>query len=164
MLGENLWKGLLGIIKKQFFYWRIVALQYCVSFFCIAKGISCIYAHILFFRFPSCLGHHRAMSSLVIICDESLLADHLLYEGPGIVVNFPSSVQFSHSVLSDSLQPHELQYSRPPCPPNPSLPKAMPIELVTPSSYLILCHSLLLLPSIFPSIRVFPNESALYIR
>ena len=33
-----------------------------------------------------------------------------------------------------------------------------------PSSHLILCHPLLLLPSIFPSIRVFPNESALYIR
>ena len=40
----------------------------------------------------------------------------------------------------------------------------MSIELVTPSNHLILCHSLLLLPSIFPSIRVFSNESALHIR
>ena len=40
----------------------------------------------------------------------------------------------------------------------------MSVELVMPSNYLILCHPLLLLPSIFPSIRVFPNESALCIR
>ena len=40
----------------------------------------------------------------------------------------------------------------------------MSIELVTPSSHLILCRPLLLLPSIFPSIRVFSNESALHIR
>ena len=39
----------------------------------------------------------------------------------------------------------------------------MSIESVMPSNHLILCHSLLLLPSIFPSIRVFSNESALYI-
>ena len=45
-----------------------------------------------------------------------------------------------------------------------SLPKLMSIELVMPSSHLILCHHLLLLPSIFPSIRVFSNESALPIR
>ena len=40
----------------------------------------------------------------------------------------------------------------------------MPIELVMPSNHLILCHPLLLLPSIFPSIRVFSNESALHIK
>ena len=40
----------------------------------------------------------------------------------------------------------------------------MSIESVTPSNRLILCHPLLLLPSIFPSIRVFSNDSALYIR
>ena len=45
-----------------------------------------------------------------------------------------------------------------------SFPKLMPIELVMPSSRLTLCHPLLLLPSIFPSIRVFSNESALCIR
>ena len=45
-----------------------------------------------------------------------------------------------------------------------SLPKLMSIELMIPSRHLILCHSLLLLPSIFPSIRVFYNESALCIR
>ena len=45
-----------------------------------------------------------------------------------------------------------------------SLPKLMSIELMMPSNHLILCHPLLLLPSIFPNIRVFSNESALHIR
>ena len=45
-----------------------------------------------------------------------------------------------------------------------SLPKFMSIESVMPSNHLILCHPLLLLPSIFPSIRVFSNESALHIK
>ena len=45
-----------------------------------------------------------------------------------------------------------------------SLPKLMSIKSVMPSNHLILCHPLLLLPSIFPSIRVFSNESALLIR
>ena len=45
-----------------------------------------------------------------------------------------------------------------------SLPKLMFIESVMPSNHLILCRLLLLLPSIFPSIRVFSNESALHIR
>ena len=45
-----------------------------------------------------------------------------------------------------------------------SLLKFMSIELVMPSSHLILCHPLILLPSTFPNIRVFSNESALHIR
>ena len=45
-----------------------------------------------------------------------------------------------------------------------SLLKLMSIESVMPSNHLILCHPLLLLPSVFPSIRVFSNESALLIR
>ena len=45
-----------------------------------------------------------------------------------------------------------------------SLPKPMSIDLMKPSNHLILCHPLLLLPSIFPSIRFFSNESALHIR
>ena len=45
-----------------------------------------------------------------------------------------------------------------------SLPKLMSIESVMPSNYLILCRPLLLLPSIFPSIRVFSSESALRMR
>ena len=45
-----------------------------------------------------------------------------------------------------------------------SLPKLMSIKSVMPSNHLILCFPLLLLPSVFPSIRVFSNESALHIR
>ena len=47
---------------------------------------------------------------------------------------------------------------------SPSLLKLMSIKSMMPSNHLILCRCLLLLPSIFPSIRVFPNESALRIR
>ena len=65
--------------------------------------------------------------------------------------------------MSDSLQPHEPQHARPSCP-SRSLPKHMSIELVMPSNHLILCCPLLLLPSIFSSIRVFSDESALRIR
>ena len=54
------------------------------------------------------------------------------------------------------------QHARLPCPsPSPSLLKLMSTELVMPSNCLILCHPLLFLPSIFPSIRVFSSESAL---
>ena len=68
---------------------------------------------------------------------------------------------FSHKVMSDSLQSHALQHARLLClSPTQSLLKLMSIELVMPSLY---CP-LLLLPSIFPSIRVFSNESALCIR
>ena len=63
----------------------------------------------------------------------------------------------SHYAVSDSLRPHGLQHTR-------SLLRFMSIELLMPSNHLILCHPLLLLPSIFPSIRVFSNESALHIR
>ena len=76
------------------------------------------------------------------------------------------SVQFSPSVVSDSLQSHGSQHTRLPCP-SPStrgLLKLMFIELVMPFNHLILCHPLLLLPSILPSIRVFFNESVLRIR
>ena len=74
------------------------------------------------------------------------------------------SVQFSHSVVSNSLQPHELQHTRLPITNYQSLLKLMSIKLVVPSNHRILCHPLLLLPSIFPSIRVFSNESVLRIR
>ena len=74
--------------------------------------------------------------------------------------------QISCSVVSDSLRPHESQHARPPCP--STTPRvhinSMSIELVMPSSHLILCRPLLLLPPIPPSIRVFSNESALHMR
>ena len=75
------------------------------------------------------------------------------------------SVQFSHSVVSNSAAPWTVA-------PQASLfitnsqssLKLMSIELVMPSNHLILCRPLLLPPSIFPSIRVFSNESVLCIR
>ena len=71
-----------------------------------------------------------------------------------------SSVQFSHSVVSNSLPPHGLQHARLPCP----SPTPGPCSNSCPSNHLILCCPLLLLPSIFPSIKVFSNESVLHIR
>ena len=75
-----------------------------------------------------------------------------------------NSVQFSHSVVSDSLQPHGLQHAYLSITNSQSLHKLMSIELVMSSNHIILCHPLLLPPSIFPSIRVFSNESVLCIR
>ena len=67
--------------------------------------------------------------------------------------------------MSSSLRPHGLQQARLPYPSlSPSLLKVLFFELVMPSSHLILCHPLLLLPSIVPSFRVFSNESVLCIR
>ena len=75
------------------------------------------------------------------------------------------SVQFSRSVVSDSLRPHESQHARPPCPsPTPGVHSDVSIESVMPSSHLILCRPLLLLPPIPPSITVFSNESTLHMR
>ena len=68
--------------------------------------------------------------------------------------------------MSDSLRTHEPQHARSPCPSPtpPSPPKPMSIELVMLSNHLILSYPILLLPSVFPRIRVFSNESALHIR
>ena len=67
--------------------------------------------------------------------------------------------------MSDFLQPHESQQTRPPCPSaTPGVHSPMSIELVMPSNHLILCHPLLLLPPIPPRIRVLSNESTLHMR
>ena len=74
-------------------------------------------------------------------------------------------VQFSHSVMSDSATPwtaaHRASLS---ITNSQSLLRLMSIESVMPSNHLILCHPLLLLPSIFLSMRVFSNEMVLHIR
>ena len=76
-----------------------------------------------------------------------------------------SSVQFSRSVVSNSAAPwiagREISLS---ITNSRSLLKLMPIESVMPSSHLILCHPLLLLPPVPPSIRVFSYEPALHMR
>ena len=75
------------------------------------------------------------------------------------------SDQISRSGMSNSLRPHGLPHTRLPCPsPTPGAYSNSSTESVMPSNHLILCCSLLLLPSIFPSIRVFSNESVLHIR
>ena len=69
--------------------------------------------------------------------------------------------------MSNSLWPCGLQHARLLCPPitnSWSLLKFVSAESVMPSNHLILCHPLLLLPSVFPSIRVFPTKSALLFR
>jgi len=76
-----------------------------------------------------------------------------------------SSIQFSRSVVSDSLQPHELQHARPPCPsPIPRVYRTRVHRAGDASSHLILCSPLLLLPPILPSIRIFSIESTLRMR
>ena len=83
-----------------------------------------------------------------------------------LMITQENRFQFSSVTQSrPTLQPHGLQRTRPPCPsPTPRVYSDMSIESVMPSNHLILCCPLLLLPSIFPSIRVFSNESALHIR
>ena len=82
----------------------------------------------------------------------------------GPSVTYFSSVQFSCSVVSDSLRSHESQHTRPPLSiiNSRSSLKLTSIESVMPSSHLILGRPLLLLPPIPPSIRVFSNESTLH--
>ena len=91
------------------------------------------------------------------------------HTSPSVIVSgdgaLNDSVQFSRSVVSNSATPwtapHQASLS---ITSSWSLPKLMSIESVMSSSHLILCHPLLLLPSIFPSIRVFSNQSVLHIR
>ena len=77
-----------------------------------------------------------------------------------------SSVQFSRSVVSDFLQPHESQHARPSLSTTNSQSslRLASIESMMPSSHLILGRPLLLLPPIPPSIKVFSNESTLHMR
>ena len=74
------------------------------------------------------------------------------------------SVQFSRSIVSDSLLPHTARQASLSITISRSSPRLTSIESVMPSSHLILCHPLLLLPPIPPSIRVFSNESTLLMR
>ena len=76
---------------------------------------------------------------------------------PFVVVQWLSHVHLCSPMDCSSQAPPSFTISQ-------SLLKLMSIELVMPSNHLILCCSLLLFPSVFPSIRVFPNESAVHIR
>ena len=76
-----------------------------------------------------------------------------------------SSVQFSLSVVSDSLRPHELQHARPPCPsPTPAVHPNSCVSNWRCYPAISSCHPLLLLPPIPSSMRAFSNESTLRMR
>ena len=92
-----------------------------------------------------------------------VLKHHLMYDTNCIIGDL--SVR-SFAQLCMTLWPNGLQHARPPCPsPTPGIySNVCPPSLSMPSNHLILCHPLLLLPSFFPSIRVFSNESVLCIR
>ena len=98
--------------------------------------------------------HHTVWNSI-----QTFIFQHNLYGDQF------SSVQFSHSVVSDSATPWTAARQASLSTTNSqSLLKLMSIKLVMPSNHLILCHPLLLPPSVVPRIRVFSNESALCIR
>jgi len=89
-------------------------------------------------------------------CRNFCLSDHSVF----LVV-----VLFSHSVISKSLLPHGLRHARLPCPSSsPGACANSCFESVMPSNHLILCHPLLLLPSVFPSIQVLSSESVLNVK
>ena len=78
-----------------------------------------------------------------------------------------SSVQFSSVTQSCPTLCDPMNCNTPGLPVHHQLPESTQIHVIVlamPSNHLILCHPLLLLPSIFPSVRVFSNESALHIR
>ena len=102
----------------------------------------------------------------LLFTSEAMESEFLCFWRYIIAADVFSLVQFSHSVMSDFLQPHELQHTRPPCPsPTPGV-HTNPC----PSSWW--CHTTISssvipfssCPQSFPSIRVFSNESAFHIR
>ena len=91
-----------------------------------------------------------------------MIQAHYIY---GALYFYCYSVQFSHSVVSNSLRPYRLQHARIPCP--SSTPRAYSNSCSSSQwchPTISSCHPLVLLPSIFPSIRVFSSESVLRIR
>ena len=85
--------------------------------------------------------------------------------GLGQETHMRRTLLFSDPVVCDSLRPHGLQHARLPHPSlSPGVCSNSCPESVMPSNHLVLCHPLLSLPSVFPSIRVFSNELALCIR
>ena len=110
----------------------------------------------------SLLQHHSSKASILQCSAFFIVQLSHQYRTTGKTI---SSVQFSHSVVSNSLQPHAIAHQASLSITNSqNLLKFKSIESVLPSNHLILCHSLLLLPSILPSFRVFSSESVLRIR
>ena len=96
----------------------------------------------IFLKISSVTGHHSISDSPISICSVQPLSCVQIFVTP-----WTTACQASLSITNSQ-----------------SLLKLMSIKSVMPSSHLMLCHSLVILPSIFPSIRVFSNKSVLCIR
>ena len=95
----------------------------------------------------------------------ALLTFNFSYDLYHLIQGQFSSVQFSRSVVSDSLRPHESQHARPPCPsPTPGVHSDSRPSSQWCHPAISSCRPLLLLPPVPPSIRVFSNQSTLRIR
>ena len=220
------------LFKKFYFYWRIVALQSCISFYCTAKWISYAYRYtsvqslsrVWLFTTPwtaacqaslsitNCRSLLKLMSIESVMPSNHLNLCHPLSSFPRsfpVLGSFPMSwllasvgqsigytylfffwtsshldhhralnrvprallvVYFIHSSVVQLPSPvrlfaaHRLQQARiPSFTISQSLLKFMSTELVMPSNHLILCCPILLLPSMFPSTKVFSNKLALCI-
>ena len=152
-----------GIFQVRILKWSAVSfsrgsfwLRDWICMFCI----SCIRRRVLYYWATWEVCMFTQMSVCVYV--------YILYIHNFKVFNWITvtlSVQYSHSVMSDSMTPWtaarqaSLSITN-----SQSPPKPMSTVLVMPSICLILCHRLLLLASIFPNIRVFSNESVLHIR
>ena len=123
-----------------------------LSKFCSSDSVS-VLPWLLYFKLQTSLPSSIPLTISLSLCS-------MILNGTSVQFN---SVQFSRSVMSNSLRPHELQAFKS-ITNSRSSPKLMSIESVMPSSHLILCCPLLLLPPIPPSIRVFSNESTLHMR
>ena len=124
----------------------IVDLLCCVSFSCAAKWFSYTHLHesILF----KILFAYRLLKVLSRVpCATQFSSVQLLSHVQLFATPWTAACQASLSITKSQ-----------------SLLKLISIKLVMPSNHLILCHPLLLLPSIFPNIRIFPKESVLLIR
>ena len=132
-------------------YLSFQVLVLCINFFLLDLSVSKIQWQVF-----SC-DFWLEWFQKIIIVEQGLLSYLLCDRSKAVTNSCINSIQFSSSVVSDSLQPHESQHTRPPCPsPTPRVhSNSTSIKSVIPSNHLILWHPLLLLPPIPPSIRVF---------